>query len=671
MSFDLFEKETAERMMALTPVRTPEVGAFDGFIRGTALSTMRGFAKTGSALHLLGSVVPIAHDAFTGGTEAKERYFRDHDEVWGRAVDFWTPQPLEVGAAAEIAGQLISTLPLIIASPALAVGTTQIGTAEDLVKKGVDPLRAQAVGAIQGGGLGLGISMPIFGQTLSQRVLAGGVGFNVTQGIAMRGASEAILKGTPAAEDYQAFDPKALTVDAILGAAFGGIVHLSPTQRAHGAEMWSRIENWAKGLKQTDIDALSVLRQAQHLNADSMGGRPVNPVDIERHVQRVKTAMEQLVRDEPVSVSDLPEPRVEVDPARVKEQEAHARELGVAAEDVRKSEGLAPPPKEPSAPPAVVAPAGAELPLDYVYAPLDVDQPTGGRVFYHGTKATMERLSDADVYSTSKVENLYGEGLYLTDNPNVARGYAQGKGRGASGKVLSAKLNDLNLVDLEKPLPDAAWEVYAKQLANYLDETELAELRGGSGKKVFERLREALADEQMPVSEVQLIYGDLNYELSTKGIDGLRHEGGGFRGQKYGPHNVVILFEDVAVDRTGQVVGRHLKDKFLDESSPVFPKSEAPAAPRGGAEPPPPRGSRPGEAAGAEGTKPPDPLKLAAEAVVTEYPTAAFRVGQDNDGNPIMKTVRQYLDEATSAADNARQDIPLFEAAARCLLGGT
>lgn len=340
MSFDLYERETAERMSRMVPVKLPEVGVWDGFVRGTAMTTMRGFAKAASAIDLAGAVGPIIQDAITGGTEAKDRYFREHDEVWGRAVDFWTPRPMEVGAAAEVAGMLLSTLPLVIANPSLAVGTTQLSVAEELVKKGVEPTRAQAVAAAQAAGLGLGIYMPIFGQTLTQRILAGGIGFNLVQGIAMRGAGEYLLKGTPAEGEYRAFDPTGLTLDVLLGAAFGGLVHLSPTQRAHGAAMWQRMENWAKGLKPSDIDALTALRQAQHLNADSLPGRPAEPVDLDHHVQRVRTAMEQLVRDEPVNVSDLPTPRFEPDPGRIQEMAARARELAGVAEEVRVAEGL-------------------------------------------------------------------------------------------------------------------------------------------------------------------------------------------------------------------------------------------------------------------------------------------------------------------------------------------
>ena len=352
MSLDIFEQESEQQLGRLTPRLTPDIGVFDGFIRGTAMSTMRGLAKTGSAIDLLGSVGPIVQDAITGGTEAKDRYFREHDEVWGSAVDYWTPKPGEVGVAGEVTGQLISMLPLVLASPSLAIGATQIGAAEELVKKGVDPVKAQAVGAVQAAGLGLGIYMPIFGTTLAQRVLAGGIGFNVAQGIGMRGVSQAILQDTPGAEDYKALDPAALTLDVLLGAAFGAIVHLSPTQRAEGARMWQRMEGWAKSFRQSDLDAITTLRQAQHLNADSLPGKPVDPVDIDRHVARVREGLEQVSRDQPVQVSSLEPGNFKADPERTAEAMANGRILAQAAEEVRAAEGIPPQPRleiEPSA----------------------------------------------------------------------------------------------------------------------------------------------------------------------------------------------------------------------------------------------------------------------------------------------------------------------------------
>jgi hypothetical protein len=92
---------------------------------------------------------------------------------------------------------------------------------------------------------------------------------------------------------------------------------------------------------------------------------------------------------------------------------------------------------------------------------------------------------------------------------------------------------------------------------------------------------------------------------------------------------------------------------------------EAPVAMRGEAVIPPPRGPR-AEAAGAEGI---DPLRFEAERFVEANPDLAIRVGQEADGTPIMKTARQFLEDAKAAAEDARQDVGLFEAAATCLFG--
>lgn len=354
MSLDLYERETAERMNSLAPMLQPEGGAFDGFVRGTGQYTMRGFAQAGRAVSLAASTVPIALDAFTDGTELQDKYFRFHDEVFGEAVDYWTPRPGEVGVAGQIAGTLLSTLPLVIASPAAAVGAVQLSTAEDLARAGVSPGKAQAVGAVQSVGLGLGIYMPIFGQSLWQRMLLGGAGFNVVQGAAMRGASDVILRGTPAEGQYEAFDGTALTLDVLLGLGFGAITHLSPAQRAQGAETWRRLTDWGQSLKADDVEALATLRQAQHANVDSLPGRPAEGADVDAHRARVRTAVEQLLRDEPVNVADLPEGRYRPVPERFAEAEVRARQLLAEAERVRVAEGL-PKPPEPETTPARAA----------------------------------------------------------------------------------------------------------------------------------------------------------------------------------------------------------------------------------------------------------------------------------------------------------------------------
>ena len=342
MSFDLYSQESEARIGGLRPIKTPEPGAFEGFFRGAGMRTMRTFAETARAGSLIVNSMAADTEARVTGDRlaAQDKYFKQHDETFQRAVDYWTPKPGEVGAAGEIVGQLLGLIPQVIAAPAVAVAGTQLSVAEDLVRKGVDSGKAGAVGAAQAGGLGLGIWMPILGQNLWQRVALGGAGFNVLQGTATRAASGAILEGTPAADDFKAFDGTAVTLDALLGLAFGGLAHLSPAARAQGERAWRRIESWTKGLQQSEVDAIATLRQAQHLNVDSAPGLLATHADIDAHVQRIRTAIDQLAADKPVDVADLPAAQFKADPARAAEQKAIAAELGAEANRVMAETGM-------------------------------------------------------------------------------------------------------------------------------------------------------------------------------------------------------------------------------------------------------------------------------------------------------------------------------------------
>lgn len=341
MSLDLFEREIGESLSGMGGVQAVEPGAFDGFLRGTGQYAMQGFAKMGRGASLAVAAPVSLADRITGGTELGDWYFKNiHDRVFGEAVDAWTPKPLEVGAAAEIAGNLLSTLPLVIASPHAAVALTGLGSAEDLARQGASPSKAIAVGMAQATGLGLGIWMPILGQNYWQRALVGGAGFNVLQGVGTRAASGLILEGTPQAEAFKAFDGKAMTLDVLLGLAFGSLAHLSPAQRAQGAQVWTRIRDWAVKAKPSEVAAIATLRTAQHLNQDSAPGRLAEPADVEAHANRVRAAVDQLASDTPVSVDDLPAAKAEPDPQRFVQAAQRAEQMRGEGERFAKTNNL-------------------------------------------------------------------------------------------------------------------------------------------------------------------------------------------------------------------------------------------------------------------------------------------------------------------------------------------
>lgn len=344
MSFEFNPTETVDRLSQFRPMdkwdQAP--GAFDNFASGSGRYAMRTLAETGRAIDLLGSVGPILMDKFTGGTDRQDKYFKEHDDVFNNAVDFWTPAPNEVGMAGQVVGKLIGTLPQIMASPGLAIGATQLSTAEDLVKQGVSSEKAQTVGAIQGATLGLGIWMPVVGRTLTQRLLVGGAGANVVQGTLARGLSGSVLEGTGAEDSFKAFDPAQLTLDAVLGMAFGALVHFTPQGRAQSEATWNKIAEWTKNFKPSDTDALLTLRQAQHINSDSLPGKPIDLQDVDAHVQKIRQAIDQLGKDQPVDVSNMPKSRIEPDPIRATENKTRLDEMIQSAEKIRAEENVPP-----------------------------------------------------------------------------------------------------------------------------------------------------------------------------------------------------------------------------------------------------------------------------------------------------------------------------------------
>lgn len=318
-------------------------GIFSNFGSTAGNYFMRGFAEAGRAASMLGSVVPIAADwAIDPETPVgraldikdkplQDRYFAWHDAFFGRAVDYWTLRPEEVGAAGQVVGQVGSGLIKFLASAPLSVAEAQMTSGEDMVRQGVDAGTAQVVGAIQGASQAVGIRMPAaFGNTLVQRI-ATGAGLNVLQNAVATEAQRLALKAGGAPDNVvQQFDPldaKGRTVDALMGAVFGAKAHIDA----------SAIER----------DALMALAQARHVEESSLPGRPATVADMTAAVNGTHQAMEQMLRGEPVAV-DSPLPDFRPDP----QAEAYRSEFGKIAED----EGVV----KPIEPPKMIEPTPQE-----------------------------------------------------------------------------------------------------------------------------------------------------------------------------------------------------------------------------------------------------------------------------------------------------------------------
>lgn len=178
----------------------------------------------------------------------------------------------------------------------------------------------------------------------------------------------------------------------------------------------------------------------------------------------------------------------------------------------------------------------------YEYAPLEAGAVPEGKKFYHGTQSNLTNIAEAEPTSGYSEVNLYGPGLYLTDNPNVASGYARTRTRSeGNGKVLFSEIPGAKLFDLEKPLPANVLAIFNKQ-APTIGMDDLP--RGITGTKAFEEMRDASAAERISAGDMQDVFAEIADRVAEMGYDGWRHEGGKLVGKKYGSHNVAILFPD-------------------------------------------------------------------------------------------------------------------------------
>ncbi len=157
--------------------------------------------------------------------------------------------------------------------------------------------------------------------------------------------------------------------------------------------------------------------------------------------------------------------------------------------------------------------------------------------YYHGSPKNM---GDFKTIQKSVIESDFGKGVYLTDSPQVANGFAASKVSDIDGKVFELRIKDANLIDL-----DAKADAHLTGVVSpYLDEAlggkaakELLET--GNGASVMEALREAVDNGLLPEDT----FDTINKLLKENGFDGTSRTGGKFMGEEGDPHNIVHLFD--------------------------------------------------------------------------------------------------------------------------------
>lgn len=285
------EDEAAAKPLDFTKV---EPGAWAG--SGEALKgLLRPSASAGRSLMMVGAVPGIMQDralsAVTGQdvTFNQDRAFELSDDLGSSAVEYWTPNPEAMGAAAKalnVGGMVAGSIPQLIGTPGLFLTQSAMDPATDLVRQGVDSDTAMAVGGINLAVNAVGMRLPAaWGNTLAQRI-GTGAGSNLALGVgADVGSAQALEQGgyERQANSYDAADPYARGLDVLMGAAFGVRAHID-------APLVVR-------------DSVLTERNSDHLEHQTLPGVPVGPEAVRQHQTAMSSAIDAVLRGEPVDVS--------------------------------------------------------------------------------------------------------------------------------------------------------------------------------------------------------------------------------------------------------------------------------------------------------------------------------------------------------------------------------
>jgi hypothetical protein len=364
--FDLDTKgqESVAEEARLRPIAAADasVGAFSGLGEGSGMGVMRGGARVGQLLGMVGGgllqlagspVEPVSDAGFDAyGPEAEaarervsDAYFEKVDDYANNAVDHWTPSHAEVGKVGQVlSGFSEIVLPLMASggNPALLVGSQEMGQATDLARLGVDAETAVKAGLVQGAATAVGFRLPFLGSTLTSRIASGAAGNLVVNSAAAAGERTIIDSAgyKELAAQYDPFDLEARGVDILTGIAFGAIAHAT-----------------APRIRPSDREAIATANNAKHFQSDTAPGVPADIAASAAHQDALETAIAQTLRGEPVSV-----------PVEVTRAEFHPRERNATARarlDAAADEGITFP-DEPLRRNLNVPDAAADSALEYL-----------------------------------------------------------------------------------------------------------------------------------------------------------------------------------------------------------------------------------------------------------------------------------------------------------------
>lgn len=192
-------------------------------------------------------------------------------------------------------------------------------------------------------------------------------------------------------------------------------------------------------------------------------------------------------------------------------------------------------------------PKGEILPVGRRSAPDAV----AGKVWYHGTGAK-DLTPDALNPQLTKENNLFGHGIYLTDDASVAAGYSKARSkRSGEPSVYQMRVQPQAVLDLELPMTPEVREIIEGSLTplikdGYADDVmALLSKEGTTTEQAWLEMTKALDDwshgERIPSYEVSDMLAEMSDSFRGLGFDALTHTGGLRTGKP--AHQVLVMLD--------------------------------------------------------------------------------------------------------------------------------
>ena len=201
------------------------------------------------------------------------------------------------------------------------------------------------------------------------------------------------------------------------------------------------------------------------------------------------------------------------------------------------------------------------------------------KTWYHGsgTKGLTAETLDPTV---TRAEGLFGQGIYLTDNPTVAQGYAKARGKSTESIVYEAQINVQKVLNIETPITPEILAPFVKAAKSMEDVfgaeglVDAIKLEAGKSdtliQSVWRKLSQEASDlshqERIPNYEFSEVFSELGADLKRLGYDAITYTGG--KRTKGIPHQALMLLDpNDFISQTGRI-GQ--VSKFVTQTAEEF-----------------------------------------------------------------------------------------------------